>query len=74
MANPGITSLPKTWPILRPSSWLVMTEPAFISEPVPLMVRTSPTGMTLPVGCSMLRYRCSQGSPSVQADTDTPLA
>lgn len=34
----------KTCPTLRFSSWFVMTEPAFISDPVPTMVSIQATG------------------------------
>ena len=38
MANFGATSVLNTWPIFRFCSWFVMTEPPFISDPVPAMV------------------------------------
>ena len=45
MANFGNTSSPNTWPIFCFVARFVITEPPFISEPVPVMVSTLPTGM-----------------------------
>ena len=55
MENLGKTSSPNTWPIFSLAAWLVMTEPPFISEPVPTMVSTHPTGMSLLSGSSIRR-------------------
>ena len=51
-----------------------MTEPPFISLPVPTMVSTHPTGMSLQVGSSKrMKYFC-QGSSPQYAETDTAFA
>ena len=72
--NLGNTSSPNTCPILSFSAWLVMTEPPFISLPVPTMVSTHPTGMSLQVGSSKrMKYFC-QGSSPQYAETDTAFA
>ena len=74
MEKRGITLLPNTWPILRFWPGWVMTAPPFISEPVPTMVSTQPTGMMGFATSSMRRKYLSQGSSSHQAETDTALA
>ena len=52
----GMTlSLSKTCPIFNLASLSVMTAPAFISEPVPAMVRTQPTGTISQEGSSKRR-------------------
>ena len=53
MANRGmIFSSRNTWPIFILLAWSVMTAPAFISEPVPTIVSTHPTGNVSQLGSS----------------------
>ena len=48
----GLTRSSKTLPIFIFSAVFVMTEPPFISEPVPAIVSTQPTGTISQVGSS----------------------
>ncbi len=68
-----IFSLAKTWPVFCLVSWLVITEPAFISEPVPTIVRTQPTGIVSQSGSSKRTKYFSQGSSWQLTDTETAL-
>ena len=57
IVNLGINRLSKTLPSLRFWVWLVMTEPPFISEPVPTIVNTQPTGRMRRPGAGFLPPR-----------------
>ena len=75
MEKRGITaSLANTWPIFSRVLPLVMTEPAFISDPVPTMVSTQPTGRMGQSGSSKRTKYLSQGSSAQSADTASALA
>ena len=51
-----------------------MTQPAFISEPVPTIVSTQPTGSVSQDGSSKRTKYFSHGSSSQLTETDTALA
>ena len=74
MENFGNTSSPNTCPTFRLLSGLLITEPPFISEPVPTMVRTQPTGMIRLSGSSIRTKNFSQGSSPHQAEAETAFA
>ena len=74
MANFGNTSDPNTCPTFIFASWFVMTEPPFISEPVPAMVSTTPTGTMSQVGSSKRTQYFSHGSSSQCTEMATAFA
>ena len=74
MLNFGITLSPNTWPIFSFISRFVITEPPFISLPVPAIVSTQPTGRISQSGSSYRIKYLSHGSSLQLTETDTAFA